>query len=304
MPLSSEAQALFDHARNSLPRWLTGSALAALEWLYGFTEIFEEVRGQAKTWIDLTYLGTAAGAELDQHARDRGTTRRLGETDAVLRERLRNISDAVTEPALIDGVNKILAQNGDGMLAELIVKDYTVSGWNSKIQAYFTVAAGPIGFSYGSDLTLTMVDDGTDPAIIEGNVEGDPNIIIRFKAGTTTRSEVETLLNSGDLIQVIEFSDSPSSVLTADDIFGPVNFTYPPCAVVTLRRDGAYCQTNGDCTAFMSRGYRIGHTGRPMAYIFILPYGTDAPTANAVAEYLRQYGPGGYIYYVERRLNP
>ncbi len=191
MSLSSEAQALFDHAKNALPRWLTGSANAALEWLYGFTEEFAEIRAQGQDWLDITLIENASGIELDQHAKDRGTTRRENETDPALRIRLRAISDAATEPALIAGVDSILDGLGLG-------------------------ASG----------------------------------------------------------------------------------------IVALRRDGAHFQLPGDSTAFLSRGYRIGHVGRPMAYIVILPYGTTEATANAVSEYLRQYGPAGFIYYVERRTSP
>jgi hypothetical protein len=109
MSLSSEAQALFDHAKNSLPRWLTGSANAALEWLYAFVEVFDAGRIQAQAWLDVTYLDNATGTDLDQHALDRGTTRRASETDAALRERLRNISDALTEPAIKTAVNAMLS---------------------------------------------------------------------------------------------------------------------------------------------------------------------------------------------------
>lgn len=189
MPLSSEAQALFDHAKQSLPRWLTGAASAALEWMYGFTEIMDEVRVQGQDWLDITLLENAVGVELDQHAADRGTSRRVGETDAVLRERLRQITDALTEPALKAGVDAILAGLGT-------------------------------------------------------------------------------------------------------------------CAIVCLRRDRGHFHTNGTCTAFFNRGYRMGNEGRPMAYIIILPFGSTEATANAVSEYLRQTGPAGYIYYVERRLVP
>lgn len=115
MTLSSEAQALFDHARQSLPRWLTGKASAALEWLHGFTQIFDQVRLQGQDWLDVTLLENASGPELDQHAKDRGTSRRVGEDDPTLRERLRQITDALTEPVLLAGINAILASTTGGV---------------------------------------------------------------------------------------------------------------------------------------------------------------------------------------------
>jgi hypothetical protein len=117
MALTAEQQALFDHARRSLPRWLTRGKTAVLEWLHAFTQTFDTVRAQGQDWLDITFFDNATGAELDQHALDRGTTRRSGESDATLRERLRNITDVVTEPALKDGVDALLAASGLGSSA-------------------------------------------------------------------------------------------------------------------------------------------------------------------------------------------
>lgn len=174
-----------------LPRWVTAGTSAALEWLYAFVEIFDTVRMQAQAWIDDTYLDNATGRALDQHAKDRGTSRRLNETDATLRQRLRTFEDMVTEPAVVAGVNNILAGAGFG-----------------------------------------------------------------------------------------------------------------PCAFVNLRRARAHYHVIGSSTAFMSRGYRMTNIARPWSYIIILPYPTTQAVADAVAEYLRQYGPAGFGAYVERRLSP
>lgn len=194
MALSAEQQALFDHARRALPRWLTRGKTAVLEWLHSYTQLFDAARSQGQDWLDITYLDNATGSELDQHALDRGTTRRSGEDDDTLRERLRNITDVVTEPALKDGVDALLAASG---LSE--------SAW------------------------------------------------------------------------------------------------------VCLRRDKAFCQepaaTNAN-ESFLSRGYRVSYAQRPMGYIVILPFGTTTAMGEAVAEYLRQYGPAGYYYTVEIRGVP
>lgn len=108
MALTTQAQALFDQARNSIPRWLTSGRNAALEWLYGFAEIFEPIVTLAEDYLSGTYIDTASGRWLDQHARDRDTTRRVDETDATLRERLRSLEDMITDPALQMGINTIL----------------------------------------------------------------------------------------------------------------------------------------------------------------------------------------------------
>lgn len=194
MALSAEQQALFDHARRALPRWLTRGKTAVLEWLHSYTQLFDAARSQGQDWLDITFIDNAAGPELDQHALDRGTVRRAGEDDATLRERLRNITDVVTEPALKDGVDALLAASGLG-----------ASAW------------------------------------------------------------------------------------------------------VVLRRDKAFMQqtTAADANeSFLSRGYRMTYAQRPMEYIVILPYGTTTAMGEAVAEYLRQYGPAGYGYIVEIRGVP
>lgn len=299
MPLSSEAQALFDHARQSLPRWLTGSANAALEWLYGFTETFEETRVQGQDWLDITLLDNASGAELDQHAADRNTSRRAGETDASLRERLRNISDAVTQPALIIGVDAIL--DGEGFLAKFETSTHTSTGWNSVLEAYDTLSAG--GWQTG--ITLSMIDNGTNPPTmteVESQDGKSMAVTINFDSGVTTRAAVEALMITGSVFDVLTASDSGASVLTADDAFTDKHFYLS--GFVNLRRDRAHMHAAGDSTAFLGRGYRMTRNGRPMGYVFILPYGTTAATASAVSEYLRKNGPGGYVYYVERRLTP
>jgi hypothetical protein len=194
MALTAEQQALFDHARRSLPRWLTRGKTAVLEWLHAFTQTFDTIRAQGQDWLDITFFDNATGAELDQHALDRGTTRRSGESDATLRERLRNITDVVTEPALKTAIDALLAASSLGT-----------------------------------------------------------------------------------------------------------------CAFVVLRRDKAFCEAVSAVDAneaFLSRGYRITHSGLPMSYVVILPYGTTTVMGEAVEEYLRQYGPAGFEYIVEIRANP
>lgn len=114
MSLSTEAQALYDHAKQSLPRWLTEGKNSVREWLYGFVSIFDPVRSQGQDWLDITFITNASGVELDQHALDRGTIRRDGEDDATLRLRLISIQDAVTEPAIKTAVDILLAANGLG----------------------------------------------------------------------------------------------------------------------------------------------------------------------------------------------
>jgi hypothetical protein len=161
MPLSPEAQALFDHAKRSLPRWITSGIATVLEWLYGFVAIFDPVMLLAQEWLDGIYLDTATGRWLDQHARDRDTTRRLDEEDDVLRERLRQVEDAITDPALQRGVNAIIG-------ASVIFGDpatITISDEDNTTPRTISVPAGPgPGFSYTArqieDLIVSQLFDG------------------------------------------------------------------------------------------------------------------------------------------------
>lgn len=287
MSLSSEAQALFDHARHSLPRWLTGKAGAALEWLHAFTQVFDQVRLQGQDWLDVTLLDNASGAELDQHAKDRGTSRRAGETDSALRERLRQITDAVTEPVLIAGTDEILKSQGAKAIIE--VANYVTTGWNTIFES---IDPG------GTGITFEAISDGTNPPTL---VETADTVTVHFSAGVTTRAAVEALITASSTLIQVKTASAAGNMAAGDD-FGPKYLVLS--VLVNLRRDRGHCHTVGSCRAFMGRGYRMCNANRPMGYIVIVPYPTTTQTANAVKEYLRQFGPAGYVSYVERRANP
>jgi hypothetical protein len=100
MSYTPDEQNLYDHARSSLPRWLFQLSAAAEEWMGAFVKIFAESKVQIDSFRSQTYLLEATGIWLDQHARDRGTSRRDGEDDDTLRARLRIVDDAQTVPAI------------------------------------------------------------------------------------------------------------------------------------------------------------------------------------------------------------
>jgi hypothetical protein len=162
MSLSTEAQALFDHARRSLPKWLTRGKATVLEWLYAYTEIFDATRSQGQDWLDITYIDNASGAELDQHAADRGTSRREGEDDATLRERLRNITDAVTIPALKAAIDALLTVNG---LDECVIYNIRSRGAHMQLPgsstAFFSRGHRLSG-RRGSGYIVILPSDATD----------------------------------------------------------------------------------------------------------------------------------------------
>jgi hypothetical protein len=168
MTLSTEAQALFDHARNSVPRWLTRGKNTVLEWLYGYTEVFDATRAQAQSWLDITYILQAFGTDLDQHAKDRGITRRSGEDDLTLQQRIIQVSDAVTQPALEANINLILAANSLGVCAFVNLRrdrgHYQVPGFSTSFASRgyrMTYAGRPQGY-------IVILPYGTSAAIGSG----------------------------------------------------------------------------------------------------------------------------------------
>lgn len=193
MPWTANEQALYDHARFSLPRFLFQKADRADEVLGAYVKVFDEARRQTAEWlVTEAFIATASGIWLDQHARDRGTVRQDGETDATLRARLRTLEDQVTPDTLESG------------------------------------AAGIIG-------------------------------------------------------------------LDISDVY-----------MVELRRDKAFMFGSGagEAKAYLSRGYRMSTSGRPMTFIVILPYGTTEAQGAAVSEYLRSRKGAGYKHMVEIRQVP
>lgn len=166
--LSTEAQSLFDHAKNAVPRWLTRGPKAALEWLYAFATIWDTVRQMGQTWLDVTYILKSFGANLDQHAKDRGTQRQSGEGDLALQQRLIQITDAVTEPALQASINALLAANSLGTCAIVNLRrdrgHYHVTGSSSAFASRgyrMTNATRPQGY-------VVILPYGTSAAIAKG----------------------------------------------------------------------------------------------------------------------------------------
>jgi hypothetical protein len=109
--LSADEQELFDVAAGALPRWLFQDNTPQ-DLIGEFAKVMQMSRAQAQTWLNMAYIRLATGFWLDQHARDRGTSRRLNESDADLQTRLRSYQDTVTAPAILIAVNAALLSSG------------------------------------------------------------------------------------------------------------------------------------------------------------------------------------------------
>lgn len=112
MALTATEQSYYDHAKRSLPRFLFASSSAPQEIFGGYAVMVGAFHTQVDEWLSFTFVRTATGIWLDQHARDRGTTRRVDESDATLQARLSTLEDVVTRPALLAHVNDILIGSG------------------------------------------------------------------------------------------------------------------------------------------------------------------------------------------------
>lgn len=120
MALNATEQSYYDHAKRSLPRFLFANPNAAQEMMGAFAVLAGALHDQIAEWLSFSFVQTATGVWLDQHARDRGTTRREDETDETLRARLATLEDAITQPVLLSHINDILVGSGYPATAAMV----------------------------------------------------------------------------------------------------------------------------------------------------------------------------------------
>jgi len=144
--LSSDEQELYDVAAGALPRWLFQDNTPQ-DLIGEFAKVMQMSRAQAQTWLNMAYIKQATDFWLDQHARDRGTSRRLNEDDADLQTRLRSYQDTVTAPAIQIAVNAALLASGIATSCRI---------WESRRdQAYFHATTNKAFFTRGWRYGLT-----------------------------------------------------------------------------------------------------------------------------------------------------
>lgn len=113
MPLTTQQQDLFTVAKEALPPIIFQDGMQQ-ELISAYAVVFSSSEDQAKTWLAQTFILTASGIWLDQHARDRNTLRQSGESDAALASRLRTFADAVNVSSITARVNAIQTADGFG----------------------------------------------------------------------------------------------------------------------------------------------------------------------------------------------
>lgn len=291
MALTAEEQRLFDFAKAALPPWIRDDD----EFLLGCAKMFGSVQATIDYWIGQTLITTALGPTatspdwLNQHARDRDTNRQPGETSEALRDRLRNVPDALIPSALIAAANAILV--ADGIAGTAAIVELPRSG--AYLGSYLAMSGvGGVFVQAGtsSKFTPDALPWPTPP----------------WQSATITPVRGHRLTISGafdagnDGARIITGLEGNAAIVTnaggvdADD--ATVTWTVERLDVEGNVRDGF-------ARAYLGRGYRMSKP-RPLGIVLILPYGSTSGTEASVREMLRQKKAGGFYVRVERRLNP
>lgn len=276
MPLSAEQQKFYDFLKGVMPRWFYEQTRNEEE-IHAFIQVFDDVREQIEAIFQETFILDSVGGTpdwLNQHAIDRGTNRRENETDATLRARLRSFEDTVTAPAILSAVNAVLVAAGGAADAVMV----QLRADRAFLGTYTPSGTATISAPVATVQTLTLVS---------GTIFNDDN---EFWVGRQI-----TIAGSADPANdgtfVIASVISPTQ-LTYVNAAGSADATACDWDVVERRR------------AYLGRGYRLSHSGRPARFIVILPFGTSAATELAVTEMIREKKAGGFKAVVEVRGVP
>lgn len=117
MALTATEQEIFDFAMDAMPPWFREMP-RAYEFMGAMAKIMGSANTQHEYWFEMAEILNAVGIVglepdwLNQHAVDRGTRRTEGESDEALRERIRNVTDALTRPAILAAVQAIIDEDG------------------------------------------------------------------------------------------------------------------------------------------------------------------------------------------------
>lgn len=162
MPLSAEQQALFDHARRALPRWLTRGKTAALEWLHAYTQTFDSVRSQSKNWLDATYIDNASAGTLSTEINFTANQQVSvsngggGLTTVTLN------SGIYTTGSLLSTLQQQLNDNAQGYpTTAALMKAATGGTWTSGAGFLCNETSGAIASVFGSPATMTATSSPT-----------------------------------------------------------------------------------------------------------------------------------------------
>lgn len=289
--LTTEENELLDFATGALPSWVRQPD----EVLASAAKSIALARAQGEYLFSQALITQATGPTavspdwLDQHARDRGTSRQAGELDQALQARLRVVPDAVTRQALLDAANAILAAAGVSGAAALLELPRDAAYLGS-----FTALTGTGGtFAQAgtvSEFTPTVLPWPVPPFQAAG--------VTPLRSWQLVVSGAASAGNNGT--RAVAGLDGNAAIVTnASGVAG----ADPTVTWKAQRLDVTGNVTDGFHRTYLSRGYRVTQQ-RPFEIVMILPFGTDVGTQNSIRESLRLKKSAGYKLTVERRLSP
>jgi hypothetical protein len=307
--LSPTEQLLFDAAKRSLPKVLF-SEPGADELLAAFAKAFALTWDQCGIYLDGTRINTADEVQIEQHAKDRGTRRRVNEPIDTLRARLRFLEDQVTPAAIVAAAALIL--QGAGI---------SVAGYPGLVELRRDRAfLQRPRLSTLSSIALSVTPQGTPGATAYSyavlpqlpHLDGGPTVQpLNYTASTSTGNATlnSTNFNRASWIghpnaigyDVFRYASSgtPSSTGLIGTTTGT---TFDDTGIAA---DGSNYLTFARLHSYVSRGFRVAGTGREAhAFIVILPYDATAELEAAVEEMVRMIKAGGVQVIVERRASP
>lgn len=293
--IGTSVDELLEFALSALPHWFQIDARPG-EFLRATSVIMGLAIDQTQYWLDRSLILNADRPGdltlpdwLNQHAIDRGTSRRNGETDASLRDRLRNIPDAITRPTLLAAAQSIVESDGiAGTVAMVELR---------RDKGFFLDTTSETGI--GGDITAP--DSNGDQVFTPTSGFSHPPFQTQEEA-IEYRVTIVAAANAANLgtFTVLGLDGDGARY---NNPGGVAETTAPPTLIWGLQRhDRDGNRLDGFRDSYLSRGDRMG-TLRT-ALIFILPFGCTAATQAAVQEMSRQRSGAGVVTLVECRANP
>lgn len=287
MALTVDEQELLDFALAALPHWFQDDERPT-EGLGAYAKMIGQAKTQGAFWQTQTLITQAVGAIpgsepdwLNQHAADRGTGRQAAETDPALRDRIRNVPDALTRPTILSAAQSIVD-------AESIVGTVRMVELRQD-RGFFRAAvsdSGTGGTFSGTAPDMEFVPDSPGFA-------APPFRTIEEDVGhRLVISGALSAANNGTFA-VTGLSDDKAQYQNATGVAGAdatVSWT-----IEKLDRDGNLL--DGFRDSYFSRGDRFGMDRAEV--ILILPFGCTPGTQSSTLEMLRQKRGAGVIAVAE-----
>lgn len=290
MALTATEQRLFDWAKAQLPEWFVHGEREE-EFLAAAAKQHGIALELAQNWLGQTMILVAVGPTggdadwLNMHAGERNTSRQDPEGDPALRQRIRNVEDAITPPILLKAAQDIV--DAEGIVGTVAMVEMPAQGAYTRL----LVADTGVGGEFSLDAPFAQFKPDTKPKA-PWLLSGDTLVL----AGSLTPA------NDGS------YSISSSSPLAGDNIRytngGAVPEVDPGVSWTHYKKNKVtpFEVVDEFQSSFASRGYRT--VTRKPTIIMILPFGCTDSTSVSVLEMLRQKKGGGVVGLVECRTIP